>query len=543
MNRNSWTHERPRKLKIMSLMLALTLTLTLMTGPLVAQASASGFQMHKHMDGGTTFGDWVDGHAIGVGRPIPDTASRVASGTPPSGWAMNLVYIDDGSGNRVTPMAYCLNAVIGFNLADDDYTPIFSDRFDEATWQRIIWLAMNGFQPSGGAAASPTATLDAMHSSSAFANNTTNWPSGSNIAAMRAISPGITELEAFMATQMAIWTFANSTLLSQEAAALSGGAANFNNPLLFALPANARPHDDGDLGEARRDRILPLYNNLLNRAMNPGNTGNIAVHPIEIQFNAAGATLRSGGIFGPIVVNLVDTANALAGSANLDAVDIEVTPLGGYTLRATATGADVGGLSLRNGNTFFVNIGTMLPQGTINLAEAEFGPESLMTNSGRPISFEWEGLGGITGSQHLIAIAATQFEHTYSNMATLSHAFGGPNGGNGNGGRNGNGNGGDVDITGNKTWNHGSNDPANHPRSITVLVMANGVEVRRQTITAAHNWSWFFVMPRYDRNGREINYTIDELDVPGYDKRIVGHSIVNTHRGHEPFNPRTGRGG
>ena len=93
-----------------------------------------------------------------------------------------------------------------------------------------------------------------------------------------------------------------------------------------------------------------------------------------------------------------------------------------------------------------------------------------------------------------------------------------------------------VTIAGSKTWQHGTRDARFYPKTITVLVRANGVAVASRQITAADNWSWSFNMDKYDNQGHEIFYTIDEVDVPNYRKVVAGYSITNTYV--EPVAPK-----
>ena len=86
-----------------------------------------------------------------------------------------------------------------------------------------------------------------------------------------------------------------------------------------------------------------------------------------------------------------------------------------------------------------------------------------------------------------------------------------------------------IVIRGEKTWNHGGNDPQNYPQAITVLVKANGVAVAQSTVTANDGWRWSFTMDKYDAQGKLIHYTVDEDIIPGYSKSISGYNITNTY--------------
>jgi len=86
-----------------------------------------------------------------------------------------------------------------------------------------------------------------------------------------------------------------------------------------------------------------------------------------------------------------------------------------------------------------------------------------------------------------------------------------------------------IIVEGHKTWNHGDNNPANYPHSVTVIVNANGEPVIQHAVTATDKWKWIFRLNRYDEFGEEIIYTVDEVDVPGYTKTINGFNITNTY--------------
>ena len=93
-----------------------------------------------------------------------------------------------------------------------------------------------------------------------------------------------------------------------------------------------------------------------------------------------------------------------------------------------------------------------------------------------------------------------------------------------------------VEIIGEKTWDHGTLDPKYHPKSITVLVKVDGATVAQHLVTADQHWTWIFRLPKYDGQGNEIVYTIDEVKEPGYTKVIDGYDIKNTY---DPGDPDT----
>ena len=76
-----------------------------------------------------------------------------------------------------------------------------------------------------------------------------------------------------------------------------------------------------------------------------------------------------------------------------------------------------------------------------------------------------------------------------------------------------------VDVT--KNWVGPATD------SVTIKLLADGVEVESAVITAAENWMHTFSnLPKYAADGHEIVYTVDEYDVPSYVKAIEGTSTT-----------------
>ena len=85
-----------------------------------------------------------------------------------------------------------------------------------------------------------------------------------------------------------------------------------------------------------------------------------------------------------------------------------------------------------------------------------------------------------------------------------------------------------LTVSGTKTWADAGNETA-RPEKITVILFYDGKQLAEQTVSAENNWSWSFEnLPKYSA-GREITYTIDELEVPGYTKEINGYDITNTY--------------
>jgi pilin isopeptide linkage protein len=85
-----------------------------------------------------------------------------------------------------------------------------------------------------------------------------------------------------------------------------------------------------------------------------------------------------------------------------------------------------------------------------------------------------------------------------------------------------------VIVCGQKTWEHGDNDPADYPTEMVVRVLRDGEQAVEKSVTARDGWRWFFALEKYDEQGREIAYTVDEREIPGYVKQVRGYNITNT---------------
>jgi len=99
-----------------------------------------------------------------------------------------------------------------------------------------------------------------------------------------------------------------------------------------------------------------------------------------------------------------------------------------------------------------------------------------------------------------------------------------------------------VLISGTKTWEHGSNPINLRPTSIVLQIRANGVFILQKEVGEAEHWSWSVRMDKYDKDGKEIVYTVDEAPVAGYVKAVDGYNLLNIHStyGKPPYTlPRT----
>ena len=85
-----------------------------------------------------------------------------------------------------------------------------------------------------------------------------------------------------------------------------------------------------------------------------------------------------------------------------------------------------------------------------------------------------------------------------------------------------------INVDCKKTWVDDNNKDGKRPDKVTIKLLANGEEIESKEVIAK-DWTYTFKnLPRYEK-GKEINYTIKEVNVAGYDTTIDGYNITNTH--------------
>ncbi len=90
-----------------------------------------------------------------------------------------------------------------------------------------------------------------------------------------------------------------------------------------------------------------------------------------------------------------------------------------------------------------------------------------------------------------------------------------------------------VDVT--KSWDDNGNQDGIRKDSITVILVADGVETETTLVLSeANNWTGSFTNLDKYKNGKEIVYTVKEVAVDGYTSEVVkndngGYTITNTH--------------
>lgn len=93
-----------------------------------------------------------------------------------------------------------------------------------------------------------------------------------------------------------------------------------------------------------------------------------------------------------------------------------------------------------------------------------------------------------------------------------------------------------TSVKGKKIWKGDENHKDARPASITVKLFANGKDTGKTAIASeASGWTYEFTgLDRY-QEGKEIPYTVEEVNVPdGYTASVEGYNITNTHTPEKP---------
>ena len=84
-------------------------------------------------------------------------------------------------------------------------------------------------------------------------------------------------------------------------------------------------------------------------------------------------------------------------------------------------------------------------------------------------------------------------------------------------------------ISGRLNWIDNNNAEKTRPSYVIIHLLADGKAVRVTTITESSGWTYSFPgMSKYNQQGSEIRYTVNEDDVKNYTKVISGYQITNT---------------
>ncbi|AQP41303.1 cell wall surface anchor family protein,putative [Streptococcus gallolyticus subsp. gallolyticus DSM 16831] len=97
-----------------------------------------------------------------------------------------------------------------------------------------------------------------------------------------------------------------------------------------------------------------------------------------------------------------------------------------------------------------------------------------------------------------------------------------------------------ITLTGQKTWDDNNDQDGIRPQSITLHLLANGVDTGlTTTATADTNWTYSFKDIAKYQNGKEVTYTVSEDTVGGYTSVVDGMNVTNTHTPTTPTTPKS----
>lgn len=86
-----------------------------------------------------------------------------------------------------------------------------------------------------------------------------------------------------------------------------------------------------------------------------------------------------------------------------------------------------------------------------------------------------------------------------------------------------------TEISGTKTWNDQNDQDGKRPSRITVKLMKNGSEYRKQEVTEKDNWKYTFKdLPVYEK-GQKITYTVAEVVSEDYSSKANGYDLKNSY--------------
>lgn len=88
-----------------------------------------------------------------------------------------------------------------------------------------------------------------------------------------------------------------------------------------------------------------------------------------------------------------------------------------------------------------------------------------------------------------------------------------------------------IEIKGTKSWKMGEYDNVKLPKEITVQLKNGDLLLEEKIVTSDENgeWSYSFVVPKYNADGTEAEYKIEELPITFYRASYDGYNIINTY--------------
>ena len=268
--------------------------------------------------------------------------------------------------DKIINTAYCADVDTSAAYVDSNhnpyayYTPLGSENITASTGgmgnlllntaanrANTLWVARNGFWATGVLTMTPNNGLPAT-------NMTWSTTGGNydNLAWLnQKYGASLTQYEAFMATQFAVWRFSNG--VNPASASALGSYKGLTIPI------------------AQATKIFDVYTKMVAEAQ----SGTTVMPEISLTFDTSGAVITSGW-YGPI------KATATPDKFGTTNVAISLTRSGTYTLSKSASGGSTT-LSVNSGENFYINLGsgvTTLPSGALVTAKAS----AVVTVGGKP---------------------------------------------------------------------------------------------------------------------------------------------------------------
>ena len=102
-----------------------------------------------------------------------------------------------------------------------------------------------------------------------------------------------------------------------------------------------------------------------------------------------------------------------------------------------------------------------------------------------------------------------------------------------------------VNMQVTKIWEDSSNENGVRPESITLIIKEGVNEIKREEVAVEQDEQVYLVegLDKYDEYGNEKEYTVDEEDVEGYDKKVEGNIITNSIKKYKITTEVIGTGG
>jgi len=252
------------------------------------------------------------------------------------------IYSMTNSTGVVVSTMYCIDRNTGAGTGPG-YLPVTTIAEFEARFpyhKELRWLARNGFMSTGTAI---SRTIDPVREAETpaypYVHNFAGINNLEDVKRMPGMPAGLLADEAYCATQLAVWHFANGF-----------------NPVIG--------------GSTSTDRIRDAYNALLAAVARAVAAGEVITElSLGVRFDTTAADLV-GGWYGPVKLKVSLTPVDFTSKANIPINLSAVAP--GITISKTPGGAPFSGPFYDNGtdDTFYINVGAIDDPGIVNLVEA-----------------------------------------------------------------------------------------------------------------------------------------------------------------------------